>query len=732
MLDAVMEIDNNRLPNGFNGTTTHLCGKALESDETIHNEVQEALSNLQHEVQQAFKNSTHELECLQKRHASNLERVVQKWRSRFPQKKSITCTPNSSVQTSQGKEVEKSADAKEVVEPYLAWQSAGKRRGTSPRITATGTLPSLPVNVPGSIESSNDGALSSSSLDDTVAVVPGCPSDSESTSLRESHGNQLGLTAVVSAQTALQRVRKRLASSPRDGRHRSNRLSTRSTISTLRQNTDETSLAVRTRTYLQWVVRSTAFSIFSLAAILANIVLVGYSTEHNMQRELFNLGVQQIAHPGSDRLHMMVEFCFCWYFALELALRMAADGKQFLDGGERNWNMFDLLLVASCVLDFFTDSFGSLRILRPFRMMRVLRIIRVMRFFRSFRILVYSIVQSLGSLVWIFVLLLFVLYAFAISILQLVQLEFAGHVRSQIDTDKLDFVAANFSTVGRSLANLFMAISGGRDWKELIIPLHGISFLCAIVFSLYIFFVVFGMLNIVTGAFVESLTVVSRRDYDVASEEELKKTLTFKKDVQTMFEDADADNSGTLSWEEFQEHLEDERIVAYFKSLNLDISQAKALYVLLDLEEQNEVPIDRFIEGCTRMRGDAKSIDVNMLLWGNEKLLGAVTSFIEYTESQFTEIHGILSNMRPAPHGTPAMMTPISVPEKAVVKDGGISVSAKSAFYHKQKSCLSVKELQRQRTMNFEQMKQMLAPVSRLDSSLNVISSLAKAEECMS
>merc|ERR1712176_1009648 len=54
------------------------------------------------------------------------------------------------------------------------------------------------------------------------------------------------------------------------------------------------------------------------------------------------------------------------------------------------------------------------------------------------------------------------------------------------------------------------------------------------------------------------------------------------------------------------------------------------------------VPIDRFIQGCLRMRGDAKSIDVNMLLYENEKMLCRLTCFTEYAENQFENIQRAL------------------------------------------------------------------------------------------
>jgi len=146
----------------------------------------------------------------------------------------------------------------------------------------------------------------------------------------------------------------------------------------------------------------------------------------------------------------------------------------------------------------------------------------------------------------------------------------------------------------------------------------------------------------VTGAFVDSMRLVSQREVDYVIEEELKKVNTFKNDVTKLFEAADEDGSGTLSWSEFETHLDDERVRAHFKNLALDITEARALFVLLDVDESDEVPIERFIQGCLRMRGDAKSIDVNMLLYENEKMLCRLTSFTEYAEAQFENIERAL------------------------------------------------------------------------------------------
>merc|ERR1719463_721939 len=120
---------------------------------------------------------------------------------------------------------------------------------------------------------------------------------------------------------------------------------------------------------------------------------------------------------------------------------------------------------------------------------------------------------------------------------------------------------------------------------------------------------------------------VSEQDKDNMIENEMKKLDALKQSMTSIFEEADADESGSLSWDEFETHLSDSRVMAYFRTLQIDVSQARALFMLLDIDECDEVPIDQFVERIMRLRGEAKSIDVNMLLYETEKMLAKITEF---------------------------------------------------------------------------------------------------------
>jgi len=416
--------------------------------------------------------------------------------------------------------------------------------------------------------------------------------------------------------------------------------------STVRMQTmDQESPDCDAQVWLRLVVNSTAFSVVSLTTILTNAVYIGIQTDIMMRSTLERY---RDGSAGRDEGDLnTIELLFCLFFTCELLLRLCASPRFFLYGIDWRWNFFDAVLVSTCIADIAlvsakvdSSSISYVRILRVVRTARILRIIRVMRFFRSLRLMVYSIINSMQELLWVFVLLFFFIYVTAIFIASTVTEHHIDRQSTPYDPNNANHVTicSEFGTVPDTAISLFSAISGGRDWASLFTPLLEMNMLCGLVFVCYIFFVVFGVLNVVTGAFVDSIRLVSQRDNDLVIEEELKKVNTFKTEITDIFESADSDESGTLSWDEFETHLQDERVRAYFASLELDISEAKALFRLLDVEETDEIPIDKFVQGCLRMRGDAKSIDVNMILYENEKMLLKLTQFTDHAEEQFEQI----------------------------------------------------------------------------------------------
>merc|ERR1719353_1821311 len=85
--------------------------------------------------------------------------------------------------------------------------------------------------------------------------------------------------------------------------------------------------------------------------------------------------------------------------------------------------------------------------------------------------------------------------------------------------------------------------------------------------------------------------------------------------MQDIFVEMDQDEQGTISLEEFESKLEDERVIAYFNALKLDVSDARVLFRLLDTDESGEITIDEFIVGCYKLQGESRSLDMKIMIF---------------------------------------------------------------------------------------------------------------------
>merc|ERR1712048_206748 len=154
-----------------------------------------------------------------------------------------------------------------------------------------------------------------------------------------------------------------------------------------------------------------------------------------------------------------------------------------------------------------------------------------------------------------------------------------------------DGLELNYGTMFKTMCVLFEGISGGNDWAGLAENLRTIGegyYLC---FALYIVFVTLGVLNIVTGFFVDGTMQAS-----VNQKEEMMKAAQDKKNaivemVGELFHQLDTDQSGRISLQELESHLHDEDLQEYFCVLEMQPGEARDLFTLLDIDGSGEVDI---------------------------------------------------------------------------------------------------------------------------------------------
>lgn len=391
---------------------------------------------------------------------------------------------------------------------------------------------------------------------------------------------------------------------------------------------------------LREIAKSTRFEFFILLAILTNSIFIGIEVNY-----LATSGRMQ-----SPPHFYVIQHMYSVIFLSELVLRIWIHQRNFFLPEVRGWNIFDTMLVLCSLLEASIDimevspggygvkqldNMGSLRIARIFRVTRVVRIFRisrVVRFVQALRTLVYSIVCSLKSVVWALLLLLLIIYCFAILFTQAV-VDHCNPKRLQIPAEHCDAAFGKWwSELLLSMFTLFKCISGGVSWTEVVTPLGEVSFLCTLMFCAYVSFTYFAVLNVVTGVFCQSAFESAQRDRDLVVSSMLAKKQDFVSEIQKLFKQIDADHSGTITVEEFENHIQDDAVQAYFAALELETSDAWTFFRLLDTEKTEAIDVEEFVLGCLRMKGAAKGIDLAKLLYEQKRMMRGLQLFVEHLD----------------------------------------------------------------------------------------------------
>jgi len=219
-----------------------------------------------------------------------------------------------------------------------------------------------------------------------------------------------------------------------------------------------------------------------------------------------------------------------------------------------------------------------------------------------------SIFNALHSLFWAFALLVLIMFVFSIAIMQTL----VHHLEETLaDGRTISDLKKWYGTLPLTMYSLMRAISGGADWGDMVSPLADISQWYQVMFTLYVVFVVFGVLNVLTGVFVQTAGEIIDRDLIVESEE--ARAEGFMKEMKSLFDEFDTDKTGKLSWTKFHTYIKKEKVQAYLSARGLDCSDASTLFKLLAQDANEEVDIMKFILGCIRLRGNARSIDLMVL-----------------------------------------------------------------------------------------------------------------------
>mmetsp|Transcript_128567 Transcript_128567/g.357924 ORF Transcript_128567/g.357924 Transcript_128567/m.357924 type:complete len:418 (+) Transcript_128567:1-1254(+) len=324
-------------------------------------------------------------------------------------------------------------------------------------------------------------------------------------------------------------------------------------------------------------------------------------------------------------------------FCLELGLRICIERCAFLTGSQWRWNVFDVLLVLSQVLDLLTNfaDMSFFRGLRIFRAARMARVLLVTRMVRELRLMLASMYHSMSALIWLVVMLFLVLLFFGLAAQEAVFFSLKEHNLDDVHKDLFKY----YGSLRDTMLTLFMSITGGADWEDLVAPLTYFSKVYVLGFVAFQVFLAFGLLNIINAIFLESTSRIAEIDWELAIQDQLDRENSAINQLRQIMHSADGDHSGTITKGELEVKLQDGGFRSQLAYLEADAVALRGLHNLLDRDGTGEADVEELVYGLMRLKGNAKGMDVAALMHESFRIHG-----------RFTQLEQAIEELRRGPH----------------------------------------------------------------------------------
>uniref|UniRef100_A0A7S4QPG4 EF-hand domain-containing protein n=1 Tax=Alexandrium monilatum TaxID=311494 RepID=A0A7S4QPG4_9DINO len=365
------------------------------------------------------------------------------------------------------------------------------------------------------------------------------------------------------------------------------------------------------------IVRSLPFETWSLSMLVIASVLNGAQTDYmamatNIQEE-------------SPVFFRVVDLIIFVLFAFETAFRAFAYRRRFFNMWGWGWNLLDVVLV-SC--QFFEEMFlvwnrawtsrsslaptGLLRTARVLRAVRLLRIFNVVRFAEELRLFASCLLHAASSFAWSFAAVLMMVYVVAVFLTHMTSIALSNSLAAGQQNEAVTQLVKWYGRVPRSVLSLIQGLTGGVDWNELVMPLvDGISPWLGVVFVLYTAFAILVVMNVVSAMFVQQ---AMEHGKEVQEMQRVRQ-------ASRLFKRLDEDQSGLITFMEVEAHLETTEVRSFFKSINVEVTDARVLFDLMDMDGSGALDFEEFLDGCMRLQSPAKALDLVLLMKELEDVL---------------------------------------------------------------------------------------------------------------
>lgn len=314
----------------------------------------------------------------------------------------------------------------------------------------------------------------------------------------------------------------------------------------------------------------------------------------------------------------VVSMCLDIIFGVDVVVRVAVLRCRFFRLFV-NWiDLFVAILsVSASFIAGLDEGFNvwALRMLRLAKVARALRLMRMRRALESLSLLLRCVQSSLQVLFWSLGLLGVIQCIAGMVIGQLLM----PYMRNEsIDVVRRSEVYKYFGTFNRTLLTMFEVLFA--NWAiPARICIENVSEGFIYIFIFYRCLVGFAVLNVVSAVFVQQTMKVAQADQEYVLNQKQKQVEAYAGKLKRFFMTLDASGDGLVSWDEFSVLLSDPQLQLWMSTLDLETQDLVSLFQMID-DGDGEISVEEFIDGATRLRGMARSLDVAQVMTSIKKL----------------------------------------------------------------------------------------------------------------
>jgi len=307
-----------------------------------------------------------------------------------------------------------------------------------------------------------------------------------------------------------------------------------------------------------------------------------------------------------------LEHAFTLIFTLELILRLLSDGWIWI---MEPMNFMDFLLITiTGILPMWIlgpigiQSGGAMRMMQVLRALRLIKLVRMVRTIPAFRIfwkLLRGMMDSGPTLFWTYVILIAVLYVFAIFAVFLI----GKNEAYDQDPEVKDWAHFYFGTVPKAFITLFQVMTLD-SWSYVARPLMQYSDFVSPFFIIFIMVCVLCLGNLITAVIIQNAEEKEAQDTQLQARLKREQIQGEIDELKEIFMEIDEDGSGMLSKEEYDEALAMNRggVTTKFELLGIAEDERDEIFDLLDTGS-GEISVEMFAQGLRDMQGEAKAKD---------------------------------------------------------------------------------------------------------------------------